>query len=308
MLNKQITITIINGFLGSGKTTFIRHYMTKILKKYEKVALIVNEFGDFDIDGQLLNQFDVQTSMTQGCICCDLQQDLIGQIHQLTQQGVERIVIETTGVANPIDIIMACQDPVLDDANLVLETIGIVDCMTFLKRHELSLQTAQLMEDQVRASQRIMLNKSDQLDSDNQKQEVINAVETLSPHSEIALTTYGEVQYYIANQQAVNLEEVLSHRSQGHAHYSHMKYTFNNPVNRDDFIQFILKLPDNVLRLKGFVSFREVPDQTILVQYANQLPLFDAIGATDVPLSLVIIGEQLDTAQLRNQLDMLQFS
>lgn len=308
MLNKQITITIINGFLGSGKTTFIRHYMTKILKKYEKVALIVNEFGDFDIDGQLLNQFDVQTSMTQGCICCDLQQDLIGQIHQLTQQGVERIVIETTGVANPIDIIMACQDPVLDDANLVLETIGIVDCMTFLKRHELSLQTAQLMEDQVRASQRIMLNKSDQLDSDNQKQEVINAVEALSPHSEIALTTYGEVQYYIANQQAVNLEEVLSHRSQGHAHYSHMKYTFNNPVNRDDFIQFILKLPDNVLRLKGFVSFREVPDQTILVQYANQLPLFDAIGATDVPLSLVIIGEQLDTAQLRNQLDMLQFS
>lgn len=308
MLNKQITITIINGFLGSGKTTFIRHYMTKILKKDEKVALIVNEFGDFDIDGQLLNQFDVQTSMTQGCICCDLQQDLIGQIHQLTQQGVERIVIEATGVANPIDIIMACQDPVLDDANLVLETIGIVDCMTFLKRHELSLQTAQLMEDQVRASQRIMLNKSDQLDSDNQKQEVINAVEALSPHSEIALTTYGEVQYYIANQQAVNLEEVLSHRSQGHAHYSHMKYTFNNPVNRDDFIQFILKLPDNVLRLKGFVSFREAPDQTILVQYANQLPLFDDIGATDVPLSLVIIGEQLDTAQLRNQLDMLQFS
>lgn len=308
MLNKQITITIINGFLGSGKTTFIRHYMTKILKKDEKVALIVNEFGDFDIDGQLLNQFDVQTSMTQGCICCDLQQDLIGQIHQLTQQGVERIVIEATGVANPIDIIMACQDPVLDDANLVLETIGIVDCMTFLKRHELSLQTAQLMEDQVRASQRIMLNKSDQLDSDNQKQEVINAVEALSPHSEIALTTYGEVQYYIANQQTVNLEEVLSHRSQGHAHYSHMKYTFNNPVNRDDFIQFILKLPDNVLRLKGFVSFREAPDQTILVQYANQLPLFDDIGATDVPLSLVIIGEQLDTAQLRNQLDMLQFS
>ncbi|MGV3243376.1 CobW family GTP-binding protein [Staphylococcus sp. 11261D007BR] len=308
MLNKQITITIINGFLGSGKTTFIRHYMTKILKKDEKVALIVNEFGDFDIDGQLLNQFDVQTSMTQGCICCDLQQDLIGQIHQLTQQGVERIVIEATGVANPIDIIMACQDPVLDDANLVLETIGIVDCMTFLKRHELSLQTAQLMEDQVRASQRIMLNKSDQLDSDNQKQEVINAVEALSPHSEIALTRYGEVQCYIANQQAVKLEEVLSHRSQGHAHYSHMKYTFNNPVNRDDFIQFILKLPDNVLRLKGFVSFREAPDQTILVQYANQLPLFDAIGATDVPLSLVIIGEQLDTAQLRNQLDMLQFS
>lgn len=309
MFKNQIEIILINGFLGSGKTTFLKHYMTSLLKKDEKVALIVNEFEDFDVDSHILDQYDIQLSMTQGCICCDLQQDLVAQIYQLVQQNVDRIVIEATGIANPIDIIMACQDSSLEGIVRYPEAICIVDSLRFLSRHTLTTQTEQLMEDQIRASQCIMINKVDQLVDDAQCQKVIEEVRKISPNCAISLTQFGEIQQSIDNGEMGQLQKVTSdHRHHAHAQYQCLKYAFENPINQDEFVKFILNLPDNILRLKGFVTFRNMPNETILVQFANQVPLFDTVGQTDKPRTIVIIGEHLDTAKLRNQLDMLQFS
>ncbi|MBI5974007.1 CobW family GTP-binding protein [Staphylococcus canis] len=309
MLENKTTITIINGFLGSGKTTFLEHYMRSILKNDEKVALIVNEFGDFDVDGRILNQNDIKISMTQGCVCCDLQSDLVAQIYQLAKQHVDRIIIEASGVANPIDILMACQDIMLEGLIEYPETICILDSIRFLERDTLTTQTQQLMEDQIKASQHVYINKVDQLKDMIQQQNLIDEVKRISPYCAISTTTYGVVQNTVT-QGALEQQksQIFNDHHHTHAHYQSLKYVFNNPIDQEAFLKFLLNLPDDILRLKGFVEFRNSPNQTILVQMANHIPLFDVIDETNMPNTIVIIGEQLDTTRLRNQLDMLQFS
>lgn len=86
-----------------------------------------------------------------------------------------------------------------------------------------------------------------------------------------------------------------------------MQYQFSGPIDRQLFYQFILRLPDNVLRLKGYVKFRDMPNDTYEFQYAFGLPDYQVIDAS-MPLTIVLIGEQIDVNRIRNQLDMLQFT
>ncbi|WP_086428321.1 CobW family GTP-binding protein [Staphylococcus cornubiensis] len=309
MFKKQTSLILIHGFLGSGKTTFLNHYMTQILKKDEKVALIVNEFGDFDVDSHILGRYDVQQSALQGCICCDIQQDLIAHLYQLTRDAeVDYIIVEATGVANPIDILVACQDPLLADAFSSIETIGLVDSVRFMKRHDNTAQTKALMEDQIRASQTILINKVDLIEDKAQLQAIIEEIETLSPKSRIVLTQYGETLKIIENGASAQNIDITAFHSHTHAHYTSLQYNFDSPVAEEALVQFILRLPDNVLRLKGYIRLREQPDETFLIQYSEGLPSIESVGNLKLPTSIVIIGEQLDKAMLRNQLDMLQFT
>ncbi|WP_240595060.1 GTP-binding protein [Staphylococcus argensis] len=84
-------------------------------------------------------------------------------------------------------------------------------------------------------------------------------------------------------------------------------YTFTGPVHRQLFYQFILKLPSNVLRLKGYMRFRDMPETTYFFQYASGMPSYEIVER-EASLTLVLIGEELDINRLRNQLDMLQFT
>jgi G3E family GTPase len=94
----------------------------------------------------------------------------------------------------------------------------------------------------------------------------------------------------------------------GHHHgINSLVYTFTSPIDRQLFYQFILRLPDNVLRLKGYVKFRDAPMDTYEFQYANGLPDYHVIDEA-MELKIVLIGEQLDINRLRNKLDGLQFT
>ncbi|CAC6966010.1 Putative GTPases (G3E family) [Staphylococcus aureus] len=100
--------------------------------------------------------------------------------------------------------------------------------------------------------------------------------------------------------------EISSHHHHHHGIKS-MTYTFTGPIDRQLFYQFIMKLSESVLRLKGYVSFRDQPNAIYEFQYAYGLPDYGIIGM-QLPLTIVIIGETLDTNHIRNQLDMLQFT
>lgn len=306
MDNKKILITLVCGFLGSGKTTFLNQYMSKILKDNEKVALIVNEFGDFDVDGHILGETALSVSMLQGCICCDLQDDLVMQLQQLAQQDVEHVVIEATGVANPIEMLSACQDPLIAHLFARPITITLVDSVRLLQQETLSEATQMLMYDQIRASQQVLLNKIDLLESQNQRDEVVQQVAELAPYSQIVLATYGEVQEIVQQGSAVRREQTVS-SAQPHVHYDTLSYHFTHPVSREQLIQFILNVPDHVLRMKGYIQFRDQPNETFLLQYASGLPSLESVGEINLPTTLVIIGEHLDKPALKNKLELLQF-
>lgn len=83
---QNIYISIINGFLGSGKSTFLKGYIEELLKENENIIVIMNEYGDFDIDSNGLETDIEIKSLINGCICCDLNLDLINQIKKIIEE------------------------------------------------------------------------------------------------------------------------------------------------------------------------------------------------------------------------------
>lgn len=104
---RGLPVTIITGFLGSGKTTLLNHILTN--NQDLKVAILVNEFGDIDIDSQLLISVEENmVSLSNGCICCTINDDLLDTVFQILESDkkIDYLIVETTGVADPLPIIL----------------------------------------------------------------------------------------------------------------------------------------------------------------------------------------------------------
>ncbi|MGW9856616.1 G3E family GTPase [Staphylococcus hominis] len=302
--NQKISITIISGFLGSGKTTFLNNYIRQLLKKDEKITIIMNEFGAFDVDSLLIKENVAVKSLINGCVCCDLNNDLVLQLQSLIKEGEsQHILIESTGIAHPLEIFTACQDPTIVDGVEIPNIIGLVDALRFNNRMKYTSETNKLMEEQIKYSDLIILNKIDlvsKVELENIKAQLVS----INAKATVYVTTYCKTDDVVVINKSNNINK---HVHVHHHNVQSMKYTFTSPIDRQLFYQFILRLPDEVFRLKGFVKFNDQPDSVYEFQFSLGLPTY---GITDkeVPLTIVIIGEKLDTTRLKNQLEMIQFT
>ncbi|MCI2900243.1 GTP-binding protein [Staphylococcus hominis] len=302
--NKKISITIINGFLGSGKTTFLNNYIHQLLKKDEKITIIMNEFGSFDVDSLLIEEDITVKSLINGCVCCDLNNDLVLQLQSLIKVGEsQHILIESTGIAHPLEVFAACQDPTIVNDVEIPEIIGLVDALRFNNRMKYTAETNELMEEQIKYSDVIILNKMDlvtQVELENIKKQLVS----INNKATIYVTTYSKLDDVVVKNKSADINR---HVHVHHHNVQSMKYTFSTPIDRQLFYQFIMRLPDEVFRLKGFVKFKDQLDAIYEFQFSMGLPTY---GITDreVPLTIVIIGEMLDTTRLKNQLEMIQFT
>jgi cobalamin biosynthesis protein CobW len=134
LLGSKIPVTVITGFLGAGKTSLIRHMLQNA--KGKKVALIINEFGDLGIDGDILKNCENETcveedvlELTNGCICCTVADDFIPTLEILLNRSdrLDHIVIETSGLALPKPLIKAFQWPEVRSRTTVDGVITVVD-------------------------------------------------------------------------------------------------------------------------------------------------------------------------------------
>lgn len=265
----------------------------------------MNEFGSFDIDSQNIDANIEVRSIINGCVCCDLKTDLITQIQSLIQQGdCNHIIIEATGIANPIEMIAACQDPTIIEYINMPQIISLVDAERFLNRNDYTTSTQTLMEEQLEISDLLVVNKTDCVDSEK-LHKIEEELVQINPHAPYVLTTYGQFDIKLLNNPTI--DKTVNHKHHHHHGIKSMKYTFTSPIDRQLFYQFIMQLPKNVMRLKGYVQFRDQPNETIEFQLSYGLPDFGPINQ-ELPLTIVIIGEHIDINQLRNKLDMLQFT
>ena len=133
-MKSRIPVIVVSGFLGSGKTTFLRYLLRESNKKF---GLIINEFGDVGIDGDLIKSCnkcddsnnDCVVELNNGCLCCTVQDDFVPSIKSLLEYNpnIESIIIETSGLALPIPLIQALNWPEIRTSIYLDIVVGIVN-------------------------------------------------------------------------------------------------------------------------------------------------------------------------------------
>lgn len=128
----RIPVSLLTGFLGSGKTTLLNHWVH--LPEMAGVAVLVNEFGDVGVDHHLVDKLDENTVLLEsGCLCCAIQGDLVGALKSLASRAsrrevapITRVVIETTGLADPVPVIYTLMEDAFVSARYVCDGVVTV--------------------------------------------------------------------------------------------------------------------------------------------------------------------------------------
>lgn len=298
-------IYLLSGFLGSGKTTLLKRLLEDEKKKNRKVAVMMNELGKVSIDSNIVEEDVALKELLGGCICCSIQDKLEAQLQSLLwNEKPEVIYIETTGVAHPVEVLDAILSPNLADRFIIKGVVTIIDGERWLARHSLSPQLQQLLLEQVKHADFIIINKADRL-SDSDQSKLTFEVQGINPNASCLLTTFSKVA--IEQIRGLNItpkQDVKKSNVKSDLRLSTYVYTFKKSVDMDRFEDFLRALPDTIYRMKGYIKFRE-DDYPYLFQYSYGMPIYMK-EEMNYPLNLVFIGEKSDWKEVEETLKELE--
>src|SRR3984893_10104189 len=172
----SVPVVLVAGFLGSGKTTVVNHLLAHAGGR--RIAAVVNDFGAINIDAELITgAAGGVVSLSSGCICCSLEGDLLRTLAVLLRRDPrpEVIVIETSGVADPTEIVRNLMEPVIWREAPLETVLCVADATT-----PLAMLDDALLRSQVRASDVVALSKVDLADAADQAR-VRDAVRAMRP-------------------------------------------------------------------------------------------------------------------------------
>ncbi|MBT2583210.1 GTP-binding protein [Planococcus sp. ISL-109] len=303
---ETINLYILSGFLGSGKSTLLKILVEKEKLAGKKVAVLMNELGEYSVDSEIIGSDLTILELLDGCICCTMKDELEVQLLELyRKEQPDVIFIEATGVAHPVDILDACLSPVLAPYMVVQPILTVVDSKRWMHRGELSPPIQKLLEEQVKYADHILLNKADTV-SPQEMNSLQLAIKELNPTAQQSITLYAKTEL-IAVERAQQTAEG-QHRETMHVvknlRIQSLTYTFQNEIERSDFEKWVAKVSTSLFRLKGFLRFTG-ENPTFLIQMAYGKPFTLALPI-NLPMNLVIIGENLDKEQIKKELAALE--
>jgi cobalamin biosynthesis protein CobW len=314
-MNKLPT-TIVTGFLGSGKTTLLRHLLRNA--EGRRLAVIVNEFGEVGVDGELLRQCGVGCEdesesgagtlyeLSNGCLCCTVQEEFVPVLETLMERRdrIDHILIETSGLALPKPLVQAFQWPQIRAACTVDAVIAMVDGPAVLAGtfaddpaavddqrradpnldHERPLQ--ELFEDQLAAADLVIVSKTDELPEGGLDRVRQRIARLTSPGVKVIAATHGELPFdlVLGLQRASedDIDRVHTHHDEDHAAgREHSHELFDTIVLRPG------ELPREAL-LRGLAAV--VRDHEVY-----RAKGFAAVGGKDMRLVVQGVGARFDS-------------
>jgi len=296
MQKDKIAVTVVTGFLGSGKTTFINF----LLKKYPEIqfALVENEFGDVAIDTKLIKGVDASQlfELKQGCICCTITNEYELVIQELAERfpHVQHLLIETTGVADPAGVIRPFfREEQLKELYAFNGTICIVDAENYESQPEPEISLKQLaMADEV------VVTKSEKF----QPAEIVKVkewIEKINPLARSWLSGNGKTDgldlFAIKKQNRHFVDRGTAHL---HASIQTKTLSFSAPLNPGEFTRWLAYNLDvykkEIYRVKGLLCFENEPFEFVLQGVGGNFEITEGENlAVESINQLVFIG-QLD--------------
>ncbi len=258
-----VPVTIVGGFLGAGKTSLLNHILNTVTDK--RVAVLVNDFGEINIDAKLVTSIEGNTvSLSNGCICCTIRDDLIVEVLKLLgrDEPPEHIVIETSGVSKPLLVVETFVRP---EAYAYTEVRGLISVVDAELMGEEEAEYRDLAIDQIQYADLIVVNKTD-LVAPKRLEAVKKEIEEIAGRSRIWETSFGVVPLELIFDDRLSqaLEGVrgdAEHAKQRvQSEGEHLDETFETWTYRSDQLwsfnalqRVVESLPKGIYRAKGMV-------------------------------------------------------
>jgi cobalamin biosynthesis protein CobW len=295
----RVPCTIVTGFLGAGKTTLIRHVLANA--RGRKLAVIVNEFGDVGIDGEILKGCgdadcpeENIVELANGCLCCTVADEFVPALDTILSRmpKVEHIVIETSGLALPKPLVQAFHWPAIksrvtvDGVVAVVDGAALADGRVAADLEALARQRAadnaldhddpieEVFGDQIACADLVVLNKRDLLDAAAAERAQAAIVRALPRTVKVVAVADGKVDPAALLGLGVGTEDDIANR--------HTRHDDEPDHDHDDFDSFVLDIPEiadpavlaervaaaaesfDVLRVKGFAAVAKKPMRLLL--------------------------------------------
>lgn len=319
---RGMPVTLITGFLGSGKTTLLNQILKN--KQDLKVAVLVNEFGDINIDSQLLVSIDEDMmELSNGCICCTINDGLVDAVYRVLEREdrIDYLVIETTGVADPLPIILTFLGTELRDLTNLDSIITLVDAEAFDAEH---FQSESALK-QITYGDIILLNKVD-LATPAKLKEVEDYIYEVKAGAKILHTQYGEVPLPLLldtdltpKQDYLSIVEQDEHKEHDHHHHHEHHHHHSDHLDNDGFVSISFQsdrpfdvhkfeaflteeMPPGVFRAKGILWFNDSDLRHIFQLSGQRYNLHGDNWCSPPKNQLVFIGRNLKPSEINSHL------
>jgi G3E family GTPase len=296
-VDERPPLIILTGFLGSGKTSFLQHFIEYQTQRSRFVAVIQNEIGEVGLDGKLLDY--TVTEIDEGCVCCSLAGNLKQAVRGILESfSPDTIILETSGLANPLNLLEDMTE--LGEVVRFDSTVTLVDALNL----DAALADSPIASDQIRAADVIVLNKRDLVD-DARLEAVRRRVQEINPRAPQFCTTQGDLNpalIFDADDStgldpirkkfgvgSVLQEVSLMHPTHAETGLWSKSLRLHSALDREKFMQIVGSLPPSVFRAKGLLDFAD-SDETMLFQYVCgrfELSVFPKQGVRDRFLTFI---------------------
>ncbi len=302
-------LILVAGFLGAGKTSFLRHVLLDARARNLNVGVIINEFGAVDVDGEILrDSAQSLASVAGGCACCSGQDDFIEAARAMSCGGFDAIVVEASGLADPLVLLETLAAPDLIQQLRVTQIVCVADASNW---NAMAGALGPLLRRQLMLADGIVLNKTD-LVSPDALAALRAKIAELNPQARVQSAREGAASFDWDF--AARAAQTPALPAAPHADSHTMWVALPHPLARAGLERALAQLGENVWRAKGFVRVRG-ESVTQLVQLsggpdghrARIAPFAIPFGAPEPPLGLVFIGANFDGARIQSSFEALGF-